>query len=315
MNRSKLVSEGAVYTAVYIAILLLSFIPVINAIAIFLMPLPFIVFTSRHGWKPALLMTLASFLITFIFTNLTAIPFTLLAALGGIVIGNAIHNKRSAYETWAQGTAAIAVALVLILLIIQSVFDINFSALINEQTGNAVQQFEKVIEQFDMGEEMTDQLALVKEQMGLVMNLLPLAIVMSSLIHAFISQWLSYKVINRIEQKEFHFPPFRKLTFPTAILWVYLITMLITLTQPDPEGAFFIVVQNIMLLASILILIQGVSFIFYFLYIKKLSPAFSIIGVVLMLFFAPIVFPLVRILSIIDIGFKMRERMSNNNQK
>src|SRR5690625_1863235 len=139
MNRSKLVSEGAVFTAVYIAILLLSFIPVISAIAIFLMPLPFIVFTSRHGWKPALLMTLASFLIAFIFTNLAAIPFTLLAALGGIVIGNAIYKKRSAYETCAQGTAAIAVALVLILLIIQSVFDINVSVIINELMGNAFQ--------------------------------------------------------------------------------------------------------------------------------------------------------------------------------
>src|SRR5699024_5449307 len=124
-----------------------------------------------------------------------------------------------------------------------------------------------------------------------------------------------YKIIYRIELTQSLLPPFRKLTHPTAILWVYLITMLITLTQPDPEGAFFIVVQNIMLLASILILIQGVSFIFYFLYIKKLSPAFSIIDVVLILFFVPIVFPLVRILGIIDIRFIMRERMSNNNQK
>src|SRR5699024_7266920 len=111
-----------------------------------------------------------------------------------------------------------------------------------------------------------------------------------------------------------HFPPFRNLAFPTAILWVYLISMLLALTQPDPEGMFYVVVQNIMLLASILILIQGVSFIFYYLYINIFTQARSVIRLVLALIFAPIVFSFLRILGIIDIGYKLRERLSNSDK-
>ena len=314
MNKSKRVTEGAILTAIFIVILASTFIPLLSMITIFLLPVPLVIFTYRHGWKPALVMAMASFFVAFIFTNIVAIPLTLPAIIGGIVIGDAVHKKRSAYETWAQGTAGLAVALVIGLLFTQLVFDINFSSEIDQQMNNMIGQFEDVVKQLDMGEEMTEQLLLLREQIDLVKNLIPLAIVMGSLIHAFISQWASYKVINRLEQEKFHFPPFRNLAFPTAILWVYLISMLLALTQPDPEGMFYVVVQNIMLLASILILIQGVSFIFYYLHIKKLSPALSVIGLVLALFFAPIVFPLLRILGIIDIGFKLRERLSNSEK-
>lgn len=314
MNKSKQVTEGAVLTAVFIILLLLSFLPLLSIITSFLLPLPFIIFTYKHGWKPALIMVMSAFLLGYIITNILAISITIIAALGGVVIGNAMHHKRSAYETWAQGTAGYAVALVLALLFVQFAFDINFSAEIDQQMGSLVSQFEQIVEQVDLGEEVAEQFNLLKEQMGLVINLMPLAIVMASLLQAFISQWVAYKIINRIEHKKYHFPPFRKLTFPSAILWVYLITMLLTFTQPDPEGMLFIAVQNIMLLASVLILIQGVSFIFFFLYIKKLSPALSVIGIVLVLFFAPIVFPLLRILGIIDIGFKLRERLTESEE-
>lgn len=314
MNNSKQVTDGAILTTIFIVLLLISFIPLLSVITAFLLPIPFIIFTYKHGWKPALVMVMAAFLLGFILKNIVALPVTIIATIGGVVIGRAMHQKRSAYETWAQGTAGFAVAIVLSILFIQFTFDVNFSAEIDKQMSSLVNQFDTIAEQVELREEATEQFDLIKEQMGLVMNLFPLAIVMASLLHAFISQWITYKLMNRIEQKNYRFPPFRELTFPSAILWVYLITMLITLTQPDPEGMLFITVQNVLMLAGMLIMIQGVSFIFYFLYIKELSPALSVIGIILVIFFAPIAFPLLRILGIIDMGFKLRERLSDDKK-
>jgi len=315
MDRSKQITEGAILTAIYVVLLLVSFlIPLIGTLMLVVLPIPFIIFTYKHGWKPSLIMAIAAAVVSFIFTNVITIPMTLVTAIGGIMIGSGLHQKRSSYETWARGTAGFAVGLVLSFLFVQLVFDINISQEIDQQMGMVMEQSNQMIEQFNMGDEAAQQFDMIEEQMDIVKNLLPLALVFAAIIYAFISQWLAYKVINRIDQKSFRFPPFRDLSFPPAILWIYLVAILMTLFQTDQEGMFFITIQNVVMLAGMLMLIQGLSLIFYYTYHKELSIALPIIVVIFGVFYAPIAFPFIRILGIIDIGFKLRERISKNKK-
>ncbi|HLR53003.1 MAG TPA: YybS family protein [Candidatus Avamphibacillus sp.] len=315
MNRSKQITEGAILTAIYVVLLLVSFlIPLIGTLIMIVLPIPFIIFAYKHGWKSGLIMAVAAVLVTFMFSSIITIPMTLTVAIGGIMTGSGLHQKRSSYETWARGTAGFAVGLVLSFLFVQLVFDINISQEIDQQMDMVMEQSNQMIEQFDMGEEAAQQFDRIEEGMDFVKNLLPLAIVFAAILYAFISQWLAYKIINRIDHKSFRFPPFRDLSFPPAILWVYLVAILMTLFQTDHEGMFFIIIQNVVMLAGMLMLIQGLSFIFYYTYHKELSIALPIIVVIFGVFYAPIAFPFIRILGIIDIGFKLRERISKNKK-
>src|SRR5699024_7742276 len=105
MNKSKQLTEDALLTAVYIVMLLIVFfIPVIQLVVIFVFLVPFAIYVAHHGWKPSIVMAFVALLLTAMFATIVSLPMTLLSAIGGIVIGNGMHRKKNAYDTWARGT-------------------------------------------------------------------------------------------------------------------------------------------------------------------------------------------------------------------
>src|SRR5699024_4739619 len=105
MTGSKKITEGALLTAVYIALLWMpGFIPVIRMLTFFALAIPFIIYTAKHNWQAALMMFIVAIMLSLIFDTLFSLPMTLLMAFGGIMIGKAINDGRSAYATWARGT-------------------------------------------------------------------------------------------------------------------------------------------------------------------------------------------------------------------
>lgn len=315
MNKSKQLTEGAILTTIFSVLLLASFlIPLLGSLLLFVLPIPFVIYTNKHGFKPALIMGMAAMLVGLILVNIISIPITLTAVMGGIAIGHGLNLKRSPYETLTQGTASLAVAFVITLMFSQVVFDVNFSAEFDEQMNQVMSQSEQIVETLGLGDESGEQINMLKEQMSLIKGLLPFGIVLMSLLYAFITQWLSYKLINRLEQTRLYFPPFRDLMLPSIILWVYLLALIISLFQSEPGGMVFLITQNISLLTGMLLVIQGVAFIFYFTKKKKLSIGLPIAIMIFAVLFSPIALPLIRILGVIDIGFKLREKMSEEQK-
>lgn len=315
MNKSNQLTEGAILTAIFSVLLLASFlIPLLGSFILFLLPIPFVIYTNKHGWKPALIMAMVAFLIGLILVSIISIPFILVSVIAGITIGNGLHQKRTSYEILTQGTAGIAIAFVLTLLFSQVAFDFDYSSEFDKQMDQVMAQSEQVIESLGLDDESGEQLEIVKDQMGMLKGLLPFGIVLIAVVYAFIIQWLSYKVMNRLEKRHYYFPPFRELLFPSAILWIYLVTLIVSLFQPEPTGMVFLITQNVALLTGMLLILQGLSFVFYYTHKKKLSIGLPIVVIIFAVLFSPVAFPLIRILGIVDIGFKLRERMSQDKK-
>src|SRR5699024_4542747 len=126
MNISKELREGALLIVVYIGrVLIVCFISVFQLVRIDLLPVVFTNYGAHHGWKPSIVMAFVALLLTAMFATIVSLPMTLLSAIGGIVIGNGMHRKKNAYDTWARGTVAYVVGFVLILAMLQFVFSIN----------------------------------------------------------------------------------------------------------------------------------------------------------------------------------------------
>ena len=312
MKQSKEITDGALLLSIYMIILLAAiFVPVMILPSLFLLPIPLIMYSSTYRWQQTLILGAGAILLSLFIVPFISIPLTVLACSGGILTGLAIQQKLSPYETLARVTAGYVAGLVFTYIYIQYFFQINWDTVFTEAFTDSLQMSRSLFQQFGLPEQQLNELFLIfEESLSAMLNLLPVAFVMVALVIAWISQWLSYKVLNRTKQKKLFFPPFRKFKLPTATVWIYFFALIVTLFETDVESIFFIGANNIISLLGFLMIIQGFSFIFFFAYQQRMSKAFPIISIVVTMMFPFLLSPIVRIIGIIDIGFGLREHMT-----
>lgn len=315
MNQSRKLTDGALLTVIFIMLMLVAiFVPGASLIVIFLLPLPFMIYAYRYNWQPSLIMFGVTILFALFFVSIVSLPLTILVGLGGIMLGTAAHQKLSAYETFGRGTLGFIAGFLFIYLFVQVVLEVNVANEIDTMMSESIEISQGIIEDFGMQELTEEDLAPITDQLAMVKDLIPVGIVIFSMIIAFISQWIGYKFLNRIERTQLNFPPFRDLRLPVAIAWVYFIALIFMFMDLDPDSAIYVMANNVFSLVGMFIVLQGVSFMFFIAHQKKWSKAFPIVGVILTLVLPFIFINVVRILGIIDIGFGIRDRYLKNKQ-
>src|SRR5699024_1933962 len=115
---------------------------------------------------------------------------TLLMALGGIMIGKAIYDGRSAYETWAGGTLGVIYGLLIVFIIIQFVLQINIFAEMYQAVTESMNIMQSMLNQLGLNDEIEGRMKLIEEQMHFFKDLIPASIAVISILMAFVSQWL-----------------------------------------------------------------------------------------------------------------------------
>lgn len=315
MNQAKQITDGAMLTGVFIILLFISiFVPAAVLIGVFLLPVPFILYTAKYDWKPSLLMFIITLLLAFLFVTYLSLPMTILAGIVGIMIGSAIYHRLSPYETWGRGAIGFITSFVVIFLFAQLVLQVNFMHELYVMVNESMEKAEQFMEQAGIGEQATEQLQIMQDYMTQAMDLIPVSMAFGAIAFAFLTQWISYKVINRLENKRLRFPPFRSLQFPVAIIWVYFAALLLTFLDLDADSIFYLAVVNILALAGLFMTIQGLSFVFFYAHHKKWPKAVPVISVVVTLLLPFVLLYFVRILGIIDIGFRLRDRIAQNKK-
>ncbi|MFC2948745.1 YybS family protein [Virgibacillus sediminis] len=314
MNQSKKITDGAMLTGIFVLLLIITaFVPMLNISSMLLLPVPFIIYSSRYSWKPAVIMLLAAIILSLLLATVFSLPVTILMGLGGLVIGTAIHHNVSAYETLARGTLAFVAGLLFVFVFTQFVFQVNWLAELEAMYMESMEMSTDIIGQFSTEEQTQELQAMLEAQISYFTDLFPVLLVVSAVFLALISQWIGYKFMNRLEKKELHFPPFRNLQFPSSLIWVYLAAIILSLIEWEPGSIYSLAAQNLLVLTGLIMAVQGISFVFFYSYQKELSKALPILVVVLVILFPTMLLYFMRILGIIDIGFKLRERMTNDS--
>lgn len=315
MLHSKKITEGALLAAVYAVILLISiFVPFIFIFGLFILPIPFVYYTYRHHLQASLVMFAVTLLISFIIIPPLSIPITIFSGLGGIMIGLAIMKKVSPYETWARGTIGFIAGFLFIFLYTHFVLDINWAHEIDLVVEESLEISQQFTEQIGLGDQAEEQMQVLQEQLSMLKNLIPVTISIASIIIAFITQWLSYQIINRMEQKTLRFPPFRELKLPTPLIWFYFFAIIVMLFETNLDSTLYIVSYNVFLIAGFFMALQGFSFVFFYAHHKWKSNVLPITSIILAIIFPFFVLYLIRILGIIDIGFGLKERISKQQK-
>ncbi|MGM8212847.1 YybS family protein [Virgibacillus sp. W0430] len=310
MNQSKKLTDAALLIAVYILLLTITvFVPFFSFFVLFLLPIPFVIYAYRYSWKPTLIMLIAATILSMFFATVISLPLTVLAGSGGIVIGYSLYRRLTPYEAWARGTVGFIAGLLIVFVATQLLLGINITDEIDVLVEESMKTSSAILEQAGL-EQSEEQIALVEAQMSMMKNLLPVGFAVSAIILAFVAQWMSYKVINRLENKRLRFPPFREFELPVALIWIYFSALIISLFELDPSSALFLAIQNVLYLVVLFLTLQGLSFIFFYMHHKKISKAVPIMIVIAALLLPPLLY-FVRIIGIIDIGFGLRKRLKN----
>ncbi|WP_082232013.1 YybS family protein [Halobacillus massiliensis] len=310
MNDTRKITEGALMTGAYLLLLLIIlFTPIVGSFLIFVLPIPFIFYSYRHGFKVGMLMMVAAIVFTLVFATVFSLPATLMAGIGGLFVGEAMHKKRSAYETWASGSLGFIIGLVSVFLITQLLFGMNWMDEIQTALDESFSMAENMMGAFGSSEEVQQQLTGMEEQIRALPDYLPSILAIMGILIAFISQWVSYKVINRVEGKKFYFPSFRHYNLPVSVLWYYFFALIFSYVFAESNNIWYLAAINVYTLTGVFLVLQGFAFLFYYVHIKGQSKALPIVVIAGSLLFPTIVMYLIRILGIIDIGFSLRQRL------
>lgn len=321
MEINNQIRDGAILLTSYILIFITTFfMPTFILFAIFLLPIPIVIFASRHEriafFRFVGITAIVVFLFILILGIIAMIPLVVLTLSGGVAIGDAIQRKKTSYETWINGIIGFVFGFLFVFLYTQFVLEINWADEIELMVDQAYQNFVTVfdqIEQFDSTDQFKDQVEDFKGQMMILKDLIPAGIAIVSIIMAFMTQWISYRLIDLLDGKQLRFPPIRKLQFPTAIVWIYIIALLVILFENNTSSSIFIGAQNIITLTGFLMIIQGFSFLFFFVHYKKRTNVLPIVVIVISILL-PLLFYVVRVLGLIDIAFSLREQMNKSKE-
>src|SRR5699024_5623714 len=100
-------------------------------------------------------------------------PLALLMALGGLMIGQAIHANLSPYETWARGTVGFIIGLVFAFVFTQLVLHVNWMDEMEQMMREYTQMTKDLMAQFGTLDQADEQLALMEEELLRMTDFLP----------------------------------------------------------------------------------------------------------------------------------------------
>lgn len=311
MYDSKKVQEGVLLGAIYGLLLFVTvMVPGMELVTLFLLPIPFVIYASHHGYKASLILGGFVIPLALLLIFVISLPLTILSVLGGTMIGEAIYKKRNAYETWAFGTVGVTIGLLALFLMIQLVAQINIVDQYQVMVQESIATTESMVASLGI-ELSSEDIALIKEEMLKITTLLPSILVICALGIAFVAQWVSYKVLNLREDRKLKFPPFKFFLLPKSVVWIYFFAILFAWFELDPTSSLAAGVINVTNLVGLLLTLQGLSFVLFYSYKKKLNIAIPILIILVSVIILPAGLYMLRILGIIDIGFGLRERFEN----
>lgn len=303
-----MLTEGAIFAAIFALIAFMTvMLPLLGSFFIWILPLPFIVYTVRNGWKPGLMLWVVATFVSLIIGGLLLVFTAIIFGSSGIVIGELFRRQKSAYIVLLGGSLAYIANLILYFVLSIIIFDLNPIIVIQELMTESVKAAETML--LTIGQEPGSQLDPYLEFINQLVFLAPAIIIATGIFYALLVQLIAYAVLKRIGEKSSPFKPLREWTFPKSFLWYYLATSILMLIGLEEGTALYMVVWNLFPLLEITMTLQGLAVIFFYCHAKKFSKSIPI-GLIIVTFIIPNLLFIYRILGIIDLGFELRKRIT-----
>lgn len=309
MRRVHVITEGAILLALFLVLMLFAlYAPIIGTVLLFILPLPYILFTIRHGISVSIMLLIAGSILSILFGSVTNILLAFTFGLSGLTMG-VFYKKKQTIGALIGGSIAYTVSLVVTYIGTILFFKIDIIKDSIQLFEESMEQSKSIITALNPDANVQQQFEQLQKGLDLIHTLIPTIYVTAGIIFALLTHLVAVPVLKRLKVDVSPLKPFRDLRLPQSLVWYYLIASVLILIKSDPDSFYFMVLINLYFILQFFVLIQGYSFIYYYSYIKRLSRAVPIIIVIASLLI-PIFLYLVRILGIIDLSFPLRSKIT-----
>ncbi|EEM93178.1 YybS family protein [Bacillus thuringiensis] len=309
MKQTKFITEGAALLAIYVILLLISmYVPILGTVVTFALPLPFILLTIRHKLSNVLMIFVAALLVTIIVSQPMNLVKTIMFGLIGIVLGYMYKTRKKPVEILIAGTLAYLIGFVLIYVASIKFFNIDIMKQMQSMFSESMVQSEKIVSATGMPISK-EQKELLTQMNDILQSLFPSILVLVSVCFSWITVIISGSVLKKLKHDIISWPKFKDIQLPKSIVWYYVIFILLaTFIKVEPTSYLHMVFSNLYVIFALLLVLQGLTFISFLAYRKGFTKGVPIISFIVCMFI-PMLFPLVTILGIIDLGISLRSKI------
>lgn len=309
MKNTKFITEGAALLAIYAMLLLISmYVPILGAVVTFALPLPFILLTIRYKLSSAFVIFTAALFITVIVSQPMNLVKTTMFGLIGIVLGYMYKKQKKPVEILMAGTLAYLIGIMLIYVASIKFFNIDLMKQMQNMFNESMTQSEKIVTAAGMPISK-EQKELFAQFNDVLQTLFPSLLVMVSVCFSWITVMISGSVLRKLKHDVIPWPKFKDIQLPKSIVWYYVIFILLsTFIKVEPTSYLHMVFSNLYVIFTLLLVLQGLTFIAFLAHSKGFTKGVPIISFIACMFI-PMLFPLVTILGIIDLGISLRSKI------
>ncbi len=302
-------TKGAMFLAIFSVLLFITlYIPLLGGIINFFLPLPFILFAAQNNLKSSALLLVGAIFLSLILGTMLAIPMTIVCGMTGISIGYLIHKNKSRWIVFFASSMVFLSNLIVFYIVSVVFFQVNiikeFNQMMKESTDISIDMMEKI------GQAPNEQvIQQFQNNLSMLETLMPSVFVLGAFMSVLLIMIVSIPIIKRFGVQLSQWTPLRELTLPKSLLWYYLICMALSMFINPEQGTYlYIAVSNLLFILQMCMILQGVSFIFYYCHVKGFGKSVPVTVIVFSMLL-PFLLYIVRIFGIIDLGFDLRRRL------
>lgn len=295
-SKTKQLVESSLMLGTALVLLFLTKYTLLGAVAVFLVPLPFLLLAMSMTASSMVWICLAFGFLGWIVTDPFFAIYALLLAIMGAVMGMAYRRRGTALPAIASGAGIVFLSIVFMLAFMVYGLHIDFGALMKQAA-----QFKPSF----MSQEQYDE-AVAVAKMGL-----PSSFVMASFMFSFVVHGLARLIGKRLRKPVPALKPIREWTFPRSLLYYYFIAMISLLVfSGSIEGTFWkSAILNVKIMLDAVFTLQGLSFCLFAAYLygwKRLTPVL----VVCLFIFQPLA-TILCLVGIFDLGIRLRDKLES----
>ena len=233
-------------------------------------------------------------------------PYTLLLAfyflLAGIVMGHLYKKRAPALQTILAGAGTLLFMLLILLTGAKLIWDFDLSAYISDFVHDTFDPVLAVAEvNPSLGEQWNPDFLFELSNQTVLM--IPFGMTVSSLALAAITHAIARPILSSMGAAAPKLPPARDWRLPRALIFYYFVVLIVDMFTSNSDGGFLnTIVLNMLPLLQLCFTVQAIGFWFFVGHVKKWHRALSVLMAI-----ATFIFPVMRIVGIIDLAFPLRE--------
>lgn len=310
-NQTRRITHGAMMVALFTILLFISmYVPLISIVTIWFISLPIAWYGAKYSSSSSFLVAIVSIIISLLIGGVLSLPVSIIYIVIGLLMGYVIRTKKSKLFLYMSTAFTVLISITLEYVVSIKFFHID---ILKESIKSLRDSYEKSNE---LAKSITGQAPMSTEQLNtmfhMMQTLMPTFVTLTVFAMTFIIISANFPILRRLGLEVPKFAPFRELRLPRAILWYYFAILAITLFVKPEVGTFiYMVIFNLSSLLSLLFMLQGISFIQFYMHQQGWPKWTTVVGTILAL-------PLhsfVTLLGIADLGFNIRGLVSGMTRK